>query len=280
MYIRITLRKGSAYIELVSDLTAKAFIATLRRFIARRGRPKLIWSDNGKNFVGANRELCEIYQFLSQQKNKGLIPQFCAINNIEWRFIPEQSPHFGGLWEAAVKSAKAHLRKVLGTTKLTFEELMTVLTQVAACLNSRPLVPINSPDDDGIEPLTPGHFLIGRPLCALSDRQISNHSISLLCRWSLCQNLLNHFWERWSTEYISTLNKFTKWHFPKRNVAIGDIVLIKEDGMLPTRWALGRVLKVHQGEDNIVRVVVVKTPHGTYKRNVTKVALLIPQDEQ
>ena len=110
--------------------TPQAFIATLRRFVARRSHPKLIWSDNGKNFVGAKRELHDVYQFLSQQRNKGLISQFCAINKTEWRFIPERSPYFGGLWEAAVKSAKSHLRKVVGTTKLTFEELTTILTQV------------------------------------------------------------------------------------------------------------------------------------------------------
>ena len=266
-------------LKVVSDLTAESFIATLRRFTAGRGHPKLIWSDNGKNFVGANWELRDIYQFLSQQKNKGLISQFCAINKTEWCFIPERSPHFRGLWEAAVKSTKSHLRKVIGTTKLTFEELTTILTRVKACLNSRPLMPINAPDDDGIEPLTPGHFLISHPLCALSDRQINVHPISLLHCWSLCQNILNHFWKRWSAEYVSTLKKFKKWHFPMRNMTIGD-VLIKEDGMLPTRWSLGRVHKVHQGDDKIVRVVVVKIPHGIYKRNVTKVALLIPQDEQ
>ena len=74
------------------------------------------------------QELRDIYQFLSQQKNKGLISQFCAINKTEWHFILERSPQFGGLWEAAVKSAKSHLRKVIGTTKLMFEELATILT--------------------------------------------------------------------------------------------------------------------------------------------------------
>ena len=134
--IFVSLSVKAVHLEVVSDLTAEAFIATLRRFVARRGHPKLIWSDNGKNFVGAKRELHDVYQFLSQQRNKGLISQFCAINKTEWRFIPERSPHFGGLWEAAVKSAKSHLRKVVGTTKLTFEELTTILTQVEACLNS------------------------------------------------------------------------------------------------------------------------------------------------
>ena len=88
------------------------------------------------------------------------------MQNITLRFIPERTPHFGGLWEVAVKSVKMHLKCVIGETKLTFEEFATVLTQVEACLNSRPLAPLPC-DGDTIEPLTPGHFLIGRALEAL-----------------------------------------------------------------------------------------------------------------
>ena len=99
---------------------------------------------------------------------QGVISQFCSIQGISWKFIPERAPNFGGLWKSAVKSMKIHLRRVNSDVKLTFEEFTTVLTQVEAILNSRPLIP--SPcDDDGIEPLTPGHFLIGKPLESLPD---------------------------------------------------------------------------------------------------------------
>ena len=114
----------------MSDLTSEAFIATLRRFIARRGYPSLIWSDNGTNFVGANRELGELYGFLERQKVARTLSEFCSSWNIEWRFIPEHSPHFGRLWEAAVKSTKTHLRRIMGDVKLTFEEFATALAQV------------------------------------------------------------------------------------------------------------------------------------------------------
>ena len=166
------------HIEAVSDLTmTEAFIAGLRLFIARRGHPTLIWSDNGSNFVGANHEL-EYYQFLEQQMTKGMISEFCSTRNTEWRFIPEHIPNFGGLWAAAVKSAKIHLNRILGNVKLAYKELSTILVQVEACLNSRPLIPIHTPDDDGIEVLTPGNFLIGRPLCALPDPPVSYRSVS------------------------------------------------------------------------------------------------------
>ena len=166
----------------------------------------------------------------------------------------------------------------MGDVKLTFEELTTVLAQIEACLNSRPLVSINSPDEDGIEVLTPGHFLIGRPLCALPDHSFSFCPVSLLRRWNLCQNLIRHFWQRWSSEYLSSLNKYNKWHHPTKNLTVGDVVILKEDGTIPTRWPLARVTKVHTGKDYLVRVATVKTARGTYKRPVTKIALLLSEE--
>jgi len=105
-----------------------------------------------------------MYDFLNEQKARSEISDFCSTQNIQWKFIPEQTPHFGGLWEAAVKSMKFHIKRVIGDIKLSFEELTTVLTQIESCLNSRPLTSLPAHDDDGIEALTPGHFLIGQPL--------------------------------------------------------------------------------------------------------------------
>ena len=161
MYICLPYCQGCpVHIELVSDLTTETFLATLRRFVARRGKPTLIWSDHGTNFVGANRELKDLNEFLEQQKTQEVISKFCSSQSVEWRFIPERSPHFGGLWEASVKSMKYHLKRIVSTVRLTYEEMSTVLTQIEACLNSRPLVPLTC-NEDGLEALTPGHFLIG-----------------------------------------------------------------------------------------------------------------------
>ena len=112
-----------------------------------------------------------------------------------------------------MKSTEYHLKPIVSTVKLTFEEMSTVLTQIEACLNSRPLVPLIC-DEDGFEALTPGQFLIGRSLDSLPDHFLSYCSIPLLRRWHLCQNLVQHFWQRWSTEYLSTLSKFAKWYQP------------------------------------------------------------------
>ena len=175
--IFVSLSVKAVHLEAVSDLTSAAFIADLRRFIARRGYLTLIWSDNGTNFVGANSELKELHTFLSQQKTVTAVSEFCTSHRIEWRFIPGRTPHFCGLWEVAVKSTKKHLRR---NVRLTFEELTTVLTQIETCLNSRPMVPFDLPDDDGIDVLTPGHFLIGHPICALPDPASSLRPITML----------------------------------------------------------------------------------------------------
>ena len=274
----VSLSVKAVHLELVSDLTSDAFIACLRRFIARRGKPSLIWSDHGTNFVGADRELKELIEFLELQKTNTDISHFCSSQRITWKFIPERAPHFGGLWEAAVKSLKSHLRRVTTDVKLTFEEFSTLLAQIEACLNSRPLVPLPN-DEDGVEALTPGHFLIGRPIESLPDPSDSYRSLSLLRRWHLCQAILRHFWKRWSTDYLASLRKFTKWHSPSRNARIGDVVVLQEDGLLPSKWQLAKITEVHPGRDGVVRVVTVKTKTGSYKRPVTKVAPLLATEQ-
>ena len=132
----VFLSVKAVHLEAVTDLTSEAFIAALRHFIARRGYLTLIWSDNGTNFVGANREIKEFHDFIKQQQTHSIISEFCSTSNIEWHFTPEHGPNFGGLWEAAVKSTKTHLKRVIRDVKLSFEELTTILTQIEVCLNS------------------------------------------------------------------------------------------------------------------------------------------------
>ena len=270
----VALSVKAVHLELVSDLTSEAFLACLRRFIARRGSPSLIWSDHGSNFVGAARELKELVKFLEQQKTQRVISEFCTTQRIQWKFIPERAPHFGGLWEAAVKSMKTHLRRIVGDVKLTFEEFSTVLSQIEACLNSRPLISLSG-SEDGIESLTPGHFLIGRPLESFPDPASSYQSLSVLRRWHLCQSLVRHFWKRWSGEYLISLQRLSKWHRSPKNLTVGDIVILREDNMTTMKWPLARITQTHAGKDGVVRVVTLKTPTGVYTRPVTKLVPLL-----
>ena len=275
--IFVSLTVKAVHLELVSDLTTDAFISALRRFIARRGKPKLLWSDHGTNFVGAQKELNELAEFLESQRVQNVVSQFCTSQRVQWKFIPERSPHFGGLWESAVKSMKYHLKRVTTNVKLTFEEFSTVITQIEACLNSRPIVALSCNDDE-IEALTPGHFLIGRPIEALPDSSFSYRTISLLRRWHLCQTLTRQFWQRWSQEYLASLRKYAKWHKPMRNLSVGDVVVLHESGLVQTKWPLGRVIKVYNGKDGLVRVADIKTQTGVFKRPIHKLALLLPSE--
>ena len=274
----VSLSIKSVHLELVSDLTTDAFIACLRRFIARRGRPSLIWSDHGSNFLGAARQIKEPFQFLRSHESQDVISDFCSTENIVWKFIPEKAPHFGGLWEAAVKSFKRHLSRVVGEVKLTFEELSTVLAHIEACLNSRPLIILPGAEDSVIGALTPGHFLVGRPLQALPDPAAVHQSLTLLKRWD-CQALMRHFWKRWSTEYLTTLQKVNKWRTPTSSkISVGDVVVVREDDTIPGRWPLAtRVIQTYPGRDGEVRVATVKTGCGSvYTRPIVKLALLLP----
>ncbi|XP_047519792.1 uncharacterized protein LOC125059418 [Pieris napi] len=236
------------HLELVGDLTSNSFISTFRRFIARRGKPLHLYSDNGTTFVGACKDLANFLMHNSDSLATDLIN-----DGINFHFIPAYSPHFGGIWEAAVKSTKYHLLRVLGNSKLTFEELYTVLTQIEAILNSRPLTPLSTHPED-LTPLTPGHFLIGRPLTAIPTESYVDHNFTHLSRFRRIEQLRQHFWTRWSKEYISELQKRTKWQTQGNPLQIDSLVLLKEENLPPMKWKLGRIVALFPGADDVVRV--------------------------
>ena len=152
------------HLELVSDLSTEAFLAAFRRFTNRLGRLKKVYSDNGRNFVGAQ---CELKTVFSSQTAKCKILAACQPEQIVWHFIPVQSPHQGGLWEVGVRKMKRSLQKIIRGHRLRSDDLVTVLTDVEAILNSRPITPFEALQEDGSVALTPGHFLIGRQLLSI-----------------------------------------------------------------------------------------------------------------
>lgn len=259
------------HLELVSELTADAFVATFRRFVSRRGKPARMYSDNGTTFTGANSALKELGKFL---KNQAISLSECFENEgVSWRFIPANSPNFGGLWEAGVKSCKIHLKKIMGNASLTFENFITLLAQIEAVLNSRPLVPL-SPSPNDMDVLTPSHFLIGRRLTSLPDPDVRDIQINRLSRFQHIQMLYQHFWNRWSMEYISELQTRGKWKTNMDNLKVGQLVLVKDNNLPPLNWRLGRIATVFPGIDNRVRVASIKTQHGEIKRSITKLCPL------
>ncbi|XP_047543301.1 uncharacterized protein LOC125075637 [Vanessa atalanta] len=191
----VCMATRAIHLEAVSDLTAQAFIASFRRFVARRGPCLHLWSDNGTNFIGAAKELKTL--FIKGKANiTEEIAELLANDGTTWHFIPPRMPNYGGLWEAGIQSVKRHLVRVNKSTKLTYEEMATLLAQIEACLNSRPLCQL----DDTVEtlyPLTPGHFLIGEPLITVPDINYELRNINLLSRRQMIQRMTQDFWRRW-----------------------------------------------------------------------------------
>jgi hypothetical protein len=262
----------AVHLEAVSDLTSDAFLAALRRFVSRRGHPNTIYSDNATNFVGAKRELEELYKAIRTTFSKP-IDDYCISRQVQWKFIPPHAPHMGGLWEAGIKSCKYHLKRIVGETRLVFEELATVLAQIEACMNSRPLCQL-SPDPNDFHALTPAHFLIGEPLTSLPDIDVVDTPVNRLDRWQLTQRIAQHFWKRWSVEYLTSLEGKCKWTKEQRNLTVDDIVLIVNDNAPPLQWKIGRVIELHPGIDNKVRVATIKTKDNVIKRSITKLCKL------
>ncbi|XP_047032834.1 uncharacterized protein LOC124639490 [Helicoverpa zea] len=241
----------------------------LRRFVSRRGKPYEIYSDNGKTFVGANNELGRVLK-----SSREAVTEYGSTEGIRFKFSPAYSPHFGGIWEAGVKSSKHHLKRIAGNAALTFEELATLFTQIEAILNSRPLSPLSS-DPTDLLPLTPGHFLIGRPLKSVPSLLIEKSRAN---RYERIEQLRQQFWERWRREYLAELQQRTKWRRPDRELKVGDLVILKEDNLPPLCWRLGRITKLYQGPDGVSRVADVLTSRGTVKRAVHKFCI-IPGDD-
>ena len=212
VYVAIFVCMGTkaVHLELVSDLTTEAFIASLKRFFSRRGISRTIHSDNATNFVGASRELAELYNLFESDEHKKTVNKFLIQQKVTWNFIPPRSPHFGGLWEAAVKSSKHHLFRTVGDTLLTFEQLETFIIEIEGILNSRPISPM-SPDPNDLQPLTPGHFLIGGPLMSFPQMDLTDINSNRLSSWQHAQKLRQHFWKRWQKEYLHQLTVRSKW---------------------------------------------------------------------
>lgn len=275
----VCLVTKAVHLEVALDLTTQAFVAALRRFVSRRSKPQLIMCDNAKNFVGAKREVDELAKLFKNQQFQDAVVREACNESIEFRFIPARSPNFGGLWEAAVKSFKCHFKRTIGLRTITHDEFVTVLVQIEACLNSRPLTPLSS-DPNDLDVLTPGHFLVQRPLASMAEPSYQDIPENRLSMWQRTQEFVRRIWEKWSTQYLSTLHSRTKWTRQRDNLAVGTMVLLREENLPPLKWQLGRVTDVRVGNDGNVRVATIRTKDGTYERGISKICILPIEDNQ
>ncbi|XP_043276020.1 uncharacterized protein [Venturia canescens] len=266
----ICLATRATHLKYVDDYATSGFLAAFKRFTSRRGCPTDIYSDNGTNFQGADNELRR--KFVATLKDPALRDNLTT-DGIHWHFIPASAPHFGGLWEAGVKSFKRHLKRVVGNHTLSQLELATLLCQIEACLNSRPLSPLRD-DAEIFEALTPGHFLIGRPLLSNPEPSLLELKENLGSRWQKVQAMLEQIWKAWTKDYLHTLQQRSKWRTSAHSLKLGALVLLKNESLPPTRWEFARVIDTHPGPDGLVRVVTRRTAKTTLKRPITKVCPL------
>ncbi|XP_067634925.1 uncharacterized protein [Eurosta solidaginis] len=260
----------AVHLEFVSDLSTNAFLMAFIRFTSRYGHCLHLWSDNGTNFVGAERELSRMLQ---TWRGSDLFEQL-STRQTEWHFITPSAPHQGGLWEAAVKATKYHLRRVMGARLLTIEAMQTLLAEIGAVLNSRPLC-AQSADPQDLNPLTPGHLLIGEALVPALGEQIPvERPENRLSYWQSRQLITQRFWKLWSDSYLHELQQRPKWREARQNMKVGDLVVIKNEVTPPTLWKMGRVTALHPGSDGLVRNVTIWTGQNTISRPVQKLCIL------
>lgn len=269
--IFVCLSTKAVHIEFVSDLTSQKFIEAFKRFVARKGQVTDLYSDNGTNFVGAERILQE---HLNELVEDPTLQNYFARQGTTWHFNPPASPHHGGLWEAGVKSIKYHLKRLVGDCVFTFEEMTTILSQIEACLNSRPLCSIND-DLNDMNYLTPGHFYLGEAPNTVPEPSLLEKNPNRLKRWQLVQRKFQEFWHYWSKDYLSKLQKRSKWEKSQENVKVGQLALYREDNLPPAKWPLAKIIEIHPGHDENTRVVTLKTSGDRImKRPIHKISIL------
>ncbi|XP_028169445.1 uncharacterized protein LOC114359315, partial [Ostrinia furnacalis] len=255
------LTTRAVHLELAADLTADAAIMALRRMIARRGAPTEIYSDNGTNFHGADRELREAV------KNEA------TKRSITWRYIPPGAPFMGGAWERLVRSVKNALYRILHEQHPREDVLRTLLCEAEYIVNSRPLTHVStSPEDD--EALTPNHFLIGGSGRVQTPGTFTKSDTVSKQQWRRAQLLADQFWARWLREYLPELQHRREPHGRGAPLKVDDLVLVVDPNLPRNTWPRGKVIATYPGRDGIVRTADIMTQGGVMRRPTKRLVIL------
>ena len=279
------------HLEAANSLSSSSFINCLRRFLNRRGPVRQIRSDRGTAYVGARNELRQAMAEMDQEA----VQKYLTENGTDW--IPFQmntprSSHMGGVWERQIGTVRRVLEPLLKTSgsQLDDESFQTFLTEAEAIVNARPLTTSNLCAADAPEPLTPNHLLTMKERVVLPPPgKFQREDVYAHKWWRRVQYLVNEFWVRWRREYLQELQQRQKWVQPKRDIAVGDIVIVKEDDSTRSQWPLGRVAETYPSDDGSIRKVKLQiasrelNKDGTRKcsptfleRPIHKVVLILP----
>lgn len=259
------------HLELVESLSAEAFLEAMRQFISRRGKPKKMWSDNAGNFRLTEKILEEAWSKIVQSEE---VMNYCSTEGIAWKFIPERAPFFGGFYERMVGVVKAAMKVSLGKKLFTVSSLRTLLCEVEAIVNSRPIVATSDDPPIILRPidfLLPGKRQVGVPMLngdnsdeEYRDLRNLTSKDNLLEFWRLQQKTLDKFWKNWSELYIKNLReKHQKMHtqhfITRRAPEIGEVVIIDDENMGRAGWKLGVIEEFSPSADHLIRSALVRT---------------------
>ncbi|XP_053400768.1 uncharacterized protein LOC123558691 [Mercenaria mercenaria] len=261
----------AVHLEVVPDLSTASFMQAFRRFSSRHSLPEIMVSDNCTMFEAASQEIHRLY---SARK----LHDSLSSKGTEWRFIPKRAPWYGGWWERLIGMTKEALKKVLGRSYVNYQTLQTIVTEIEAVLNDRPLTYVTSGVSDP-EPLTPSHLLYGRTLTSYPhstlhgdgeiNENMSDHRTLTRCV-DIQRKLISNFRQRWRREYLTGLREYHQAHGKnEQTISEGDVVQIHDDGPR-TRWKLAVVTELIHGNDGLVRSVVIKSEDGITNRPITK----------
>ncbi|XP_028425847.1 uncharacterized protein LOC114549652 [Perca flavescens] len=242
------LSSRAIHIEILEDLTTDAFINALRCFIAIRGAVRQIRSDRGTNFVGAKNELTKAFK----EVDKDRLTSYLAEKHCDFIMNVPDASHMGGVWERQIRTVRSVLSCVLSKSagRLDDASLRTFFYEAMSIVNSRPLTTDSINDPKSLEPLTPNHLLTMKSSVPLPPPgKFVAEDVYAKKRWRRVQYLTEQFWSRWKKEYLTNIILRQRWHSARRNVQIGDIVIVKEDEVPRNEWRIGRVLDVCKDED-------------------------------
>ena len=259
------------HLEIANDLSATEFLATFQRFVARRGYPSVMISDNATNYLKSSQMLA---------KSEATVLKIDVTSELKciWHFIPARTPWFGGFYERLIGLVKSTLRKSVGKALLTDSEFSTILCKIESCLNDRPLTYVSEGENYDI--LTPSNLMSGFRLntypeifpdvTEITDPSIIVDNKELTRRQKYLSSILGKFWQKWSNEYLPSLKISQKSKGGIIIPKIGDIVLLDNDGKRIS-WPLGRIVELVYGKNKSIRTVKVKTKAATVERPVNKI---------
>ena len=269
------LSSRAVHVEVAHDYSTDGFLQVIRRYASMRGWPKTIHSDKGTQLVGASNELKQSIVNLNWEK----IQVYGHKRGTTWNFTPADAPWYNGATEALVKTVKRALTTAVGEQVLSFSELQTCMFEAAQLVNQRP-IGVHPCDPNEGSYLCPNDLILGRsspevPHGPFKERTSDHH------RFDFIQQITAAFWRRWNREIFPSLVVQPKWHTEKRDLQVGDVVMMQDSNTVRGEWKMAVVCEAIRSSDNRVRrgIIEYKSENGTrirVERPVQRLIVLVP----